>query len=95
MQTVDVDVEELASPSDVSDLKAPERGDRWVVGLEGGDPRDVDPGDDPADQAVAQEPDERLHLRQFWHPAILRAGGLAREREFLNLENLRYRRFRS
>ena len=67
MQAAHVEVEELAVPGDAGDLEAGQGGDRRVVGLQHADRADVDPGDDPADRALAEEPGERLDLGQLRH----------------------------
>ena len=62
VQTIYIDVEELAAPRHISDRQPTERGHRWIVGLQNGDPGDVDAGHHASNEPLAEKPCERLHL---------------------------------
>jgi hypothetical protein len=67
MQPVTVDVEELPVPGDRRDRQALERGDRRIVGLEHGEPGDVDLGHHAADTALFEEVGQGLDLGELRH----------------------------
>ena len=82
MDAVDVQVEELAVPTDPGDGETVQRRGRWVEGLEHADRADLDAGNHPSDGPLAEERRQRLDLRQFRHPVSLPIGPPAGDRQF-------------
>src|SRR3954469_18249721 len=71
VQTVDVEVQELAVPGGAGDLESLQGAHRWGERLEHIDGSNVDPRDDLPDAVLGQERDQGLDLRQLRHAPIV------------------------